>query len=190
VAAIPDDLLVRALCDWSSTLGDANDSRLMRRLAPRTLRLMATDALHVYDALVADKLIQAHWRDWAPAERAAVDEFCEAWWLACLAGADTSIAFTALDFLVSMTAGVDRWLARWAATRSESADLLLLDVLSRWREELLAGDLSLPSYSLPSRNIAPAVTGFLLDQIPRRIPHGVTADDAEILGRLALIAKR
>ncbi|MGW3413943.1 hypothetical protein [Streptomyces sp. NPDC000888] len=118
---------------------------LYRRLTPRIVRLLIADQLD--HGLVASRLLAAGWRDWPAPERTAVEEVWHAWWRSALHTYPSAGYITYVLETLSVTAGtLAPWLAIWAETRTESADLHLSDALDDWLIEDDLADLHLGFY--------------------------------------------
>ncbi|MBD9702900.1 hypothetical protein IHE56_12500 [Streptomyces sp. ID01-12c] len=115
---------------------------LYRRLTPRIVRLLVTDGLD--HGMVASRMLTAGRRDWPGAERGALEEVWQAWWRSVL-HAHPGVGHVAdvLETLAATTGTLGPWLAVWAGTRTEAADLHLGDALDRWLVEDGLADLRL-----------------------------------------------
>ncbi|MFD5425193.1 hypothetical protein [Streptomyces sp. NPDC127084] len=118
---------------------------LYRRLAPRIIRLLIADELD--HSLVASRLRAAGWRDWPTPERTAMEETWHAWWRSVLHTHPSTGHITDVLETLSVTAGsLAPWLAIWAESRTETADLHLGDALDHWLIEGELADLHLGFY--------------------------------------------
>lgn len=165
VSEIPEWLFSRALSKWSGTL--SKNVLLWRRLTPRVLRSLTGGTLHIDESFMARQFLTAEWRAWPEEERRAVAAVCDAWWAVTLSSDREPHAAVALEFLAPMTSEIDSWLEIWSNTTGPGADSQLIDLWATWRRELTSGDLDL-SFSGELPNVAPQVSAFVFDQIPRR----------------------
>ena len=165
VSEIPEWLFSRALGKWGDTL--SGNVALWRRLTPRVLHALTDDTLHICESLIARQFLTAQWQAWPEEERRAVAAVCAAWWAVTLSSDRKPHATTVLEFLAPLTSEIDSWLEIWSTTSGPGADLELIDLWATWRWELTSGDLDL-SFSGELPNVAPQVSTFVREQIPRR----------------------
>ena len=143
VGAVPEELVYsvahKAPDHWDDFPG------LYRRLTPRIVRLLVADKLD--HGLVASRLLAAGWRDWPMTERRALEEVWYSWWRSVL-HTHPSVGHVAdvLETLSVTTGTLAPWLAVWAGTGTEAADLHLADALDRWLVEDGLADLRLGFY--------------------------------------------
>lgn len=103
------------------------------------------------------RLNEADWRDWAPAEREALEKSWDAWWRATLCeypAADN--AWDVLEALSVSTGTLAPWLGIWTGTRTEAADAHLRDAASWWLIEAQLSDL----------HYGRCTTGLTLSSVP------------------------
>ncbi|MDT0569762.1 hypothetical protein RM704_20160 [Streptomyces sp. DSM 3412] len=143
VGEVPDELMYSVAHQGPDHWDDFPG--LYRRLTPRTVRLLVADGLD--HGLVASRLLAARWRDWPVAERRALEEVWHTWWRAVLHSRPSVGHVTdVLETLSASTGTLAPWLAVWAGTRTEAADLHLGDALDRWLVEDGLAELSLGFY--------------------------------------------
>jgi hypothetical protein len=184
VDEIPERLFCSALMDWGSTM-DA-DVGLWRRLAPRTLREMAEQRLHIDESWMARKFGEAQWREWPEHEREAVSEFCEAWFATVLTASASPAVVDVLPFVAVMYGEVAHWLDRWAATPGPRADHQLAHLAAWWLPDLLGGQLDV-SFSGELPDISAELSAWLVAQAPARLSEGdMEPTDAYLLSQLPL----
>ncbi|PKV89994.1 hypothetical protein [Streptomyces sp. TLI_146] len=143
VHRVPDQLLfsvaLKTPDHWDNFPG------LYRRLMPRIVHLLIADQLD--HGLVASRLLAAGWRNWSAPEHIALDEVWHAWWRSVLHSHPITGHITdILEALAVTTGTLAPWLALWAETRTEAADLHLSDALDYWLIEDELADLHLGFY--------------------------------------------
>lgn len=184
VDEVPERLFHCALADWGSTM-DA-DAGLWRRLAPRTLREMAEQRLHIDESFMARKFREARWREWPENERDAVSEFCEAWFATVLTASEGPAVVDVLPFVAVMYGELTHWLEQWEATPGPRADDQLSQLAAWWLPELLGGDLDV-SFSGELPDISAELSTWLVAQAPGRLSEGdLKPIDAYRLSQLPL----
>ena len=184
VEEIPERLFCSALMHWGSTM-DA-DVGLWRRLAPRTLREMVGQTLHIDESWMARKFNEAGWREWPDDERDAVSEFCEAWFATALTAPEGPDVIDVLPFAAVMYGELAHWLERWAATPGPRADHQLAQLAAWWLPDLLAGQLDV-SFSGDLPDISAELSAWLVAEAPRRLSEGDLAPiNAYQLSQLSL----
>ncbi|UQA96468.1 hypothetical protein [Streptomyces halobius] len=113
---------------------------LYRKLAPRIVRLLIAGELT--HSIVASRLLAAGWRNWTAPERTALENVWRAWWQSVLnTHSSTGHVIDVLETLAVTAGTLAPWLARWARTRTESADLHLGYALDWWLIEDELADL-------------------------------------------------
>lgn len=131
VHLLSDDLVASVALEvpdhWSDFPG------LFRRMTPRVIRAAVAGELHVDEALVATRLVQAGWRDWPVSQVEALSAVWHAWWRATLEEYPGPVPVTDVLTLLTVTAdALAPWLAIWAATRTAAADRHLEFLLGHW----------------------------------------------------------
>ncbi|MDX2598492.1 hypothetical protein PV379_46530 [Streptomyces caniscabiei] len=142
---------------------------LYRRLTPRIVRLLVADRLD--HGLVASRLLTAGWREWPVTERRALEEVWYPWWRSVLhAHPSVGHVTDVLETLAATTGTLAPWLAVWAGTRTEAADLHLGDALDRWLVEDGLADLRLGFYG--ETHATPELLPWLLSLEEDRVGAG------------------
>ena len=145
VDRVPEDLIPHVAAEAIDHWDDF--PALYRRMTPRIVRLLATGRLHVDHGLVASRLLAAGWRDWAPAEREALENAWHAWWRSALHQyPGTSPVTSVLETISVSTGTLEPWLDIWASTRTDAADKHLRDAVHRWLRRGELADLYLGFY--------------------------------------------
>ena len=123
---------------WADPVG------LYKRMTPRIIGLLMTDELHVDEALVASRFLQAGWSDWPVQERSAILEAGRQWWIEGLGTYPTGSSMTEkLEFLVPLSGDISPWLDLIGPAPAGPVDLHLRDLCQRWLPELFNGALEL-----------------------------------------------
>lgn len=119
--AIPADLVDRVAAEWPDEWDDFTG--FYRRMAPRILGQLTSDAMPRSDDVVGRRLREACWQTWPEPERTAVLRVFEAWWDTTLATRPCSPPLlTVLENLVTATTDIRPWLDAWTQTSGTAAD--------------------------------------------------------------------
>ncbi|MGW2400920.1 hypothetical protein ACWCYY_30600 [Kitasatospora sp. NPDC001664] len=129
--AVPDRLLATAVI---RTPGHWNDHpALIRRLAPRLMRAVATDSLGVGEGTVGTRFRQARWQLWPEPERSALLGIWRTWLDLTLRHHPTRVPVSrVLDLLAAAAGTLAPWLDRWPAQGLPAADRQLSELLDDW----------------------------------------------------------
>jgi hypothetical protein len=145
VDRVPQDLIPHVAAEATDHWDDF--PAVYRRMTPRIIRRLVTGQLHVDHGLIASRLLAAGWRDWAPAERDALEQVWHAWWRSALHEYPGIEPVTEVLETISVSTGtLAPWLAIWAETPTEAADRHLRDALDKWLFEGQLADLRLGFY--------------------------------------------
>ncbi|MEU1424629.1 hypothetical protein [Kitasatospora sp. NPDC005751] len=163
---VPDRLIPSVAAESTDHWGDF--AALYRRMTPRIVRLLTTGRLHVDHGLIASRLLEAGWRDWAVPEQRALERVWDAWWRSVLREhPGTDHAAGVLETISVSTGRLSPWLAVWAGTRTEAADRHLGAALDGWLVTPRFADLRLGFYDeLPA---GPELLSWLLSLEEGRI---------------------
>lgn len=137
---VPEELIPLVAAEATDHWGDFPS--MYRRMTPRIVRSLAEGKLHVDHGLIATRLNEAGWRNWAAVERQALEKTWDTWWRAVLneyPAADN--VWDVLEMLSVSTGTLAPWLGIWAATRTEAADAHLRDAVDWWLIESELSDL-------------------------------------------------
>lgn len=171
---IPEAWFFRGLHKWGGTL--ESSVPLWRRWTPRILRSAAERRLHIDETLMARKFGTAGWQTWPEDERAAVAEFCEAWFEAALTEPDGPDAVSVLPFVAVMSQDLTRWLAVWSATRGRRSDEQVTELAAWWLPEIHTGELDI-SFSGELPDVAHELGAWLLAEVPSRFQEAEVRPD-------------
>ena len=142
---VPEDLIPLVAAEVTDHWGDFPD--VYRRMTPRIVRSLAEGKLHVDHGLIAARLNESGWRDWAPTEREALEKTWETWWRATLyAYPAADEVWDVLEALCVSTGTLAPWLDVWTGTRTGAADAHLRDAAEWWLIESELSDLHFGFY--------------------------------------------
>jgi hypothetical protein len=101
----------------------------MQVWAPRILRLLTSGEM-TYTDQIPDRLRQAGWPEWPPAQRTAVEDVLRAWWTVTLTHYPTVTPVTdVLSVVTHLTDDPEPWLTAWSADGGVAAAYHLRDLL-------------------------------------------------------------
>ena len=185
---LDEDLLRRAYwaSDWSYP------APMMRRILPQLTQSLVAGKVEPMIGMesLAQQFTRAHWQEWPDAQRTALREFLDVWWLHVLVDPDARVpAHEALVFLAEISGKLTPWLTIWADLMGDMVTRQrLVTAVDEWIYELLNDEL--PWDSRPDSDTwCAALTLWFMRHAPAALrEHEDSAELQESL-RLLLLPK-
>ncbi|WP_137233459.1 hypothetical protein [Streptomyces sp. BPSDS2] len=162
--------------------------RLYRRLAPRIIRSLVTDRLHVDEDLIASRLVQAGWTAWDLPLAEALRDVWSAWWQSTLHTHPSPVPIRySLSFITVVTDSLRPWLNTWTATSTPAADAHLADLVDDVMFEFEITDVRMGFYD--EYDATAELLGWLLTEVRGRVIDA-RLDEPFLLEHFQAIAQR